>query len=488
MDNQKIWELIKSDRVIRKRLSYLDFSWFFHLMLSNYVKYETAPFQINMMRIAQDPAIKIAVITAFRGSGKSSFFTLALPLWAIFGIFQYKYIAIICQNQARAQQALMNIRRELEENKLLISDIGPFIDKSNVWNNDTIELTRFGARISVFSINESIRSLRYRESRPQLIICDDLEDTQSSRMIEARDSLWHVIKSEIIPSGDLGTRNFFIGNLVHEDSIMMRFKKQITEGEIDGVYCEYPIMDNNGQILWPGKFHSVEDINKLRRIIGSDIDFLREYMLKIVPSVDQVILKEWIHRYRKNELPPDDELEYILVSIDPAISMNDSACNTGIVVLRKYLRETGRLEIYVDPYFVNKKMNLDDAITELKNIQRAFSDYTVEFIVEGAGMQGGYAEALQRERIPAEVIKIGGQDKHARLMNVSMVIKNHTFFAETGNEDIINQVIYFDAGKYMDLLDALTLGLKRISMDDDGQEPNMIIAEFLPDGNYRLLG
>lgn len=486
MNNQDIWKAIKSDRVIRQQLSRLDFSWYFHLMLHNYVKYETAPFQLNLMRIAQNPEIKIAVITAFRGSAKSTIYTLALPLWSVFGIFQYKYVAIICQNQARAQQALMNIRRELEENKLLISDIGPFVDKTNVWNNDTIEISRFGARISVFSINEPIRSLRYRESRPQLIICDDLEDTQTAKTTEARDNLWHVLKSEIIPSGDLGTRNFFIGNLVHEDSIMMRFKKQILEKEIDGVYCEYPIVDADENILWPGKFHSLEDIEKLRRTIGSEIDFLREYMLKIVPSTDQVIPREWIRYYRRSELPNDDCLECIYVCIDPAISTSDAACKTGIVILRKYIVNE-KTEIYVDPYCVNKRMNLDDAINELKNIQRMFSGYAVEFLVEGAGMQADYAQALQREGIPAEIVKITGQDKHARLMNVSMLIKNQTCFAEKGNEEVVNQVVYFDASKYYDLLDALTLGLKKISMDEDVLEPTIAIVECLPDGNYRFI-
>jgi hypothetical protein len=486
MNNEEIWKAIKHDRAIRRNLCYLDFSWFFHLMLNNYVKYQTAPFQINMMRVAQDPELNMVVITAFRGSAKSTIFTLALPLWSIFGIFQYKYVAIICQNQARAQQSLINIRRELEENKLLINDIGPFEDKSNIWNNDTIELKRFSARISVFSINEPVRSLKYRENRPQLIIYDDLEDTQSAKTAEARDNLWHVIKSEIIPSGDLGTRNIFIGNLIHEDSIMMRFKKQILEKEIDGVYYEYPIVDADNTILWPGKFRSLEDVEKVRRTIGSDLDYLREFMLKIVPSTDQVIPKEWIKFYHPSELPGDDLLEYIVVSIDPAISTGDAACKTGIVILRKYLIDD-QTKIYVDRYCVNRKMNLDDAITELKNIQSMFSSYNVEFVVEGAGMQADYAQALQREGIPAEVVKIGGQDKHARLMNVSMMIKNQTLFAKHGNDEIINQVIYFDASKYFDLLDALTLGLKKISMDDDSSEPSLVIAECLPDGNYRLM-
>lgn len=486
MNDQEMWGFIKRDRAVRRQISSRDFGWFFHLLFPSYIKYETALFQREMMAIAQDLSIKLGVITSFRGSSKSTIFSLAFPLWAIFGILHLKYIVIVCQNQARAQQTLLNIRRELEENTSLIENLGPFIENSNIWNNDTIEILRFGARISVFSINESIRGIRFRENRPQLIICDDLEDVQSAKSIEGRDVLWQLINSEILPAGDCDTRYFFIGNLVHEDSAMMRFKKQMLEGKIDGIYREYPLVNQDGKILWPGKFHNNEDVEKLKRTIGSEIDFLREYMLKIVPTTDQVIPPEWIRYYSTRDLPPDDGLEHILVSIDPAISTNDAACNTGIVILRVYKLEED-LKIYVDPYVINKRMHLDEAVLELKNIQKMFANYTINFIVEGVGMQMGYAEALQREGIPAEIVKIEGQDKHARLMNVSMLIKNNLFFSDHGNNEIVNQVIYFDASKYLDLVDALTLGLKKIAMDDFVEEPKLYIAELIPGGAYRIL-
>jgi len=444
-------------------------------MLYKHVKCKTAPFQKEMIHIAQDQSIKLAAITAFRGSAKSTVFSLALPLWAVVGKPQNKYVVIVCQTQARAQQVLGNLRMELETNDRLIEDIGPFIEGSNTWNNCALELPRFEAKISVFSVNEMIRGIKYGSFRPQLFIYDDLEDVQSAKTLEARDALWQRINGEIIPAGDSDTRNVFIGNLVHEDSVMMRLKTAILTNQRHGIYREFPLVTEDEIILWPAKYPSLEAIEELKNMIGSELDYLREYLLKIVPSTDQVILREWIQTYTPRDLPPDSEFRYTLVSIDPAISLAKSACHTGIVIFRVYGKKE-KLKVFVDPYIVNEKLNLEGAIRVCKEIQARFRQKTIKFIVEKVGMQIGYAEALEREGIPVTLVSIDGQDKHARLVNCSVLIKKHTWFALpiTGNmKHLVNQTVDFDASKYLDLVDALTLGLKAIDMEDKKPVPKV---------------
>jgi len=83
---------------------------------------------------------------------------------------------------------------------------------------------------------------------------------------------------------------------------------------------------------------------------------------------------------------------------------------------------------------------------------------------------------LEREGIPVTLVSIDGQDKHARLVNCSVLIKKHTWFALpiTGNmKHLVNQTVDFDASKYLDLVDALTLGLKAIDMEDKKPVPKV---------------
>lgn len=58
---------------------------------------------------------------------------------------------------------------------------------------------------------------------------------------------------EVLPVGDQGTKIVTVGNLLHEDSLLMRLKERIAKDEIDGTYHEWPIVQA-GKSLWPGKY------------------------------------------------------------------------------------------------------------------------------------------------------------------------------------------------------------------------------------------
>lgn len=76
---------------------------------------------------------------------------------------------------------MKNIKSELETNQLLKEDLGPFKEVDNLWNAQAIELPQQNAMIMAISIDQSIRGLRYKQYRPDLIICDDIEDSQFSK-------------------------------------------------------------------------------------------------------------------------------------------------------------------------------------------------------------------------------------------------------------------------------------------------------------------
>ena len=69
-------------------------------------------------------SFKNLVIVAFRGSGKSTIMNMSLPLWAIMGKLQCKYVLIVGLTQEQAKQHLKNIKHELETNERLKKDLG----------------------------------------------------------------------------------------------------------------------------------------------------------------------------------------------------------------------------------------------------------------------------------------------------------------------------------------------------------------------------
>ena len=131
-----------------------------------------------MFKIAEG-SDKVSIVMAFRGSGKSTILNLSNTLWSILGIRQKKFVLIISKTRLQSQAHFDNIKSELEENDLLKQDLGPFKTSSTEWGALSIELPLYNAKIACIGSLQNIRGLKYKSRRPDLIICDDMEDITS---------------------------------------------------------------------------------------------------------------------------------------------------------------------------------------------------------------------------------------------------------------------------------------------------------------------
>ena len=287
-------EQMFKDRKIRINITRRSHLLFFHFYFANYVKYETAPFQKEILHLSENIDTKNLFVVAFRGSSKSTILTMSYPIWAILGEQRKKFILILCQTKSQAKQHMMNLKGELESNRLLRNDLGPFREDNDEWGSSSLVFSRLNARITAASSEQSIRGIRHHQYRPDLIICDDVEDIASVKTREGRDKIYNWLHGEVIPAGDKNTRLIVVGNLLHEDSLMMRIKQDVDEDKLNGVFKSYPLIDESGQIAWPGKYPTQEDIEIERKQIGNDIAWQREFLLRIVPDDGCVVYPEWI--------------------------------------------------------------------------------------------------------------------------------------------------------------------------------------------------
>ena len=130
LDKKEIKKILNSQK-LRKVLTYESHLWFFNVYLSHYVKYEAASFQRELFQITEDEKIKRAVIVAFRGSAKSTIFSLSYPMWAILGKQQKKFVVLLGQTNQQVRLILNNIKREFETNELLRRDFGRLDNKDS---------------------------------------------------------------------------------------------------------------------------------------------------------------------------------------------------------------------------------------------------------------------------------------------------------------------------------------------------------------------
>lgn len=466
LDNEEdiLFNKMTKDSHIRSEITKESFWYFFHFYYAHYIKYGMAGFHREIIDLIQNENSNLYIV-AFRGSGKSTIVTTAYPIWSVLGNTKKKFVVIFCQTRAQAKQHMANIKNELESNKLLRNDLGPFNEDSDEWGAFSLTFNKSGSKIMVASTEQSIRGIRHGPYRPDLIICDDIEDIQSTKTREGRDKTYNWFKGEVMPCGDTNTRYIIVGNLLHEDSLLMRIKLDIQEEKTFGVFKEYPLVESDGKINWVQKFSTIEDIQKEEKKISNEVAWKREYLLQIVPSDGQVIDRNWIKYYDK--LPGYSGLnsKAIYIGVDLAISQRDTADYTAMVscyVDRNY--ESGETFIYVLPNPINKRLSFPETLIQCKALCSEYSSMnvsSVELLIESVSYQEAVAQQLRSEGIQNVLsVNPGTQDKRSRLSVVSHLIKNGNIRFPTGGcEYLIDQIVNFGVEKHDDLMDALVMCL-----------------------------
>lgn len=482
--SEKELEEIKKKRSVRTTLAKNSHYWFFSIYLNHYIKYPFAPFHHEMFQLTEDISTRLSVIVAFRGSAKSTLMTLSYVIWSILGIQQKKFVLILSQTQSQAKMHMANIKHELENNELLNADIGPFQEISDEWGSNSIVLSNFGARITIASTEQSIRGLRHGEHRPDLVICDDVEDLQSVKTREGRNKTFQWLTGEVLPIGDQQTKILIIGNLLHEDSLLMRLKDGIRKEKLEGRFVAYPLLDVNNAIAWPAKFPTMADIKKLKATIGTDAAWHREYLLRIISDADRVVHPEWIHFYDYLPQEKGDDFEFTGTGIDLAISEKASADCTAMVSA-KVFGHNEDLRIFILPNPINKRMSFPETVEMATTLATTLKS---KLFIEDVGYQRSFIQHLDTvKNIAAEGVKTGGQDKRARLALVTHLIQQgKVLFPRQGTEELIQQLIGFGIEKHDDLADAFALLLLKIIEEDNIPQPGFYFIDTYYTGpSYR---
>jgi len=409
-----------------------------------------------MFEITEDNSIRLAIITAFRGSGKSTIVTLSFPIWAILGKQKRKFVVILSQTQAQAKMHLQNLKSELEANELLRGDLGPFEERDEEWSSGSLVIPQYNARITAMSMEQSIRGIRHGSHRPDLIICDDVEDLSSVKTRDSRNKTYRWLTGDVIPSGDRSTRIVIVGNLLHEDSLLMRLQEDIAEERLEGISRSYPLIVD-GKPLWQGKFRREEDVKALKMSVGSLSSWHREYLLEIISDAERVVHPEWIQYY--DELFDPKNLQSVATGVDLAISEKQRADCTAMVSANIYsFRDEIRICILPNP--VNERLDFPSTVRRVKDKYEALKKTGKhhDLYIESVGYQMSLSQQLKHEGVYATPVQVGTTDKRARLALTTEAIQSGTvLFPRRGAEQLVAQLVGFGVEKHDDLADAFSI-------------------------------
>ena len=446
---------IAHDRELRKRLASEKIAYFFAIYLSHHFDAQLAPFHYEFFRIAENDKIPLSIILAFRGSGKSTIFTLCYVLWSIIGKQKKRFVLILTKNQTQARQYIKTIIHELEDNGILKADVGPFTEEGSERSAYNIYIKEYDARIMVASVEQNIRGLKHSSVRPEVIILDDVEDLEGMGTAEGREKLFDWYTRDIYPIGAPNKRFIIVGTQLHPDDLIGRLVTRILEKKQKGVVRKYPIVSRSGKSMWKARYPNKKAVETEKENIASEKAWESEYMLNPQSAISAIIKPEWIHYY--DQLLSNYYIVNTGVGIDVAISKKTGSDYTAMVTAKAYKIDR-KPYIFVQPYPINTKYDFPEILDQIRLLYTSIGGgISSTFYAEAVAFQPAVSQELRQEGIMIEDVKITvGKDK--RLEAVSSWMRDgKILFPREGCEELIKQIIYFGTHGHDDLMDAFTL-------------------------------
>lgn len=273
-------------------------------------------------------------IAAPRGLGKTSISNLLLPAKNIL-FADANYIVPVSSTATQAEQQSENLKRELMSNNYVRSIYGDIRTKTfsktqwvvNVAGNEICVMPR--------GSGQQIRGLLFRNSRPDLIIVDDLESAEGVRSEEQREKLREWFFADLMNSVDRGKddwRIIVVGTVLHQKALLVELLDSPDwDSEIISI-CDDDLKSN------APNFMSDEAVKRLYfeyKNLGKIDTFYREYRNIPVPTgEDAVFQPDKLFKYYEEKdfkLSQDPNVENILI-VDPAKTTKVHSAETGFVL------------------------------------------------------------------------------------------------------------------------------------------------------------
>lgn len=503
---------------LRRKLGAFDLEYFGRAYLPHYFIRESPTFHGELDRIWSEGVMKglnpltdskqisradgcRRAIEAPRGHAKSTTFTFKDSMHA--ATYGYKHYEIILSDSSdQAEGFLADIKTEFEENAAIKEDFGDLEGK--VWKAQVILLSN-GTKIEALGAGKKIRGRRHKQWRPDLILCDDLENDENVNTSDQRKKLRNWYYKAVSKAGDTYTDIVYIGTLLHFDALLANvannpsYKTSKYRGVIsfathtelwdawEAIYTDLSnddrqedakeFFDQNREemlegteVLWEQKL-SYYDLMVIR-VSEGEASFNSEIQNDPIDPESCTFQEEWFDFYDDDgKIQPDfsDPKFLFIGSNDPSLGKNKKSDTSSIFALAKDLT-TGYIYVVIADIAKRKPDQIiADAIENSRRLQRDYKRPYYKFGVETVQFQYYFAEIMrqksaeQGEYLPIEEIN-SVQNKDARIQSLQPFVKNGYLKFSKKHKTLLKQMYEYPMGKNDDGPDGLQMGVK-LAMD-----------------------
>lgn len=278
-------------------------------------------------------ASRFVVLMLPRGVGKTTVVNLATEISIVYK--DVKFPCYVSETAGHSTEQLDNIKREIEDNELLIAVFGQLKgDRASglSWTEDYIELQN-GVVAVAKGRGGQIRGLNVNFQRPDDIKVDDVEDDES---VSTEDQLLKARKwffKSLVPAlpqmeeeGEEG-RITVLGTLLHPQALLMTLVK-----DPEWIAVVFGALDPEGEPIAP--FYMTKEQYDLKRLAYARRGMLLEFEMEYNSRVFQ---DDETRKFDPSKIKIQimERAQFLAVSevIDPAISEDKAAayCALGVV-------------------------------------------------------------------------------------------------------------------------------------------------------------
>ena len=444
---------------------------FMAMYLSHHLKDKSTGRQVRGAKMHRDIAFVASnprqypkcMIVAPRGSSKSTYVTLAAPLYHALVTKQFPEILIISATDELAVDRLRAIKEELANNQLIldgseelgIDGFGNLSTKD--WDGKSWSSNRADLANGV-TIHAKGRGAGMRGVHPQFIIIDDIEGDEGALSQTEITKITRWLRNTVFPMQiDEVACLLWDGTFLSKEAVLYNAFYGLDNWNTDFYRLIYSAFTKDGKSYWPERF-SEEWLAKQKEDMGS-LGFAAEYMNDPYSIENPIIRREWLKYFTEPDLPPQ---MMKVMSIDPAISMKKLADKTAFGVVGA---DPEKEKLYC-LHFEHEHYSFDATIRRFFDIYEKWHPDKIR--VEAVAYQDALRQAIIKEGkargrsylpIEKDVSNRYTGDLAARLKTVSPFVERGSVFFRKDDEELIRQLVNFP-GTHDDLVQTFQSCLK----------------------------
>lgn len=412
-----------------------------------------------------------------RGGAKSTLVGQEFLTWVAVNT-KYRFVLYISDTYYQAKLHVGALRSELEGNEMLGFVYPGLVGEK--WGEEGIVVNGLGGDCYIMPLGAGmkVRGLKYKTTRPQLVIIDDLENLDVVYSAERRRKLKRWFDFDLDPALDKNNKNVvYIGTILHYHSLLKQILEKQEKYRSWRTRLYKALVD--GKSFWEDRYpadylQAIKTNPDHPDYVGS-IVFAQEYQNEPQDDQDRIIKLGWLKNYHFATIVSQQEGDNhearlkswlknkeVVAGVDPAISEKEQADFFAFYTYA-FEESTGN-EYQLD--LVQEKIK--DPAKQAEIIADGVEKWGISTIgIESVAYQAGLSQLvraeLQRRRIyTCRVIAIRtDKDKIRRARIHSSAFEAGFIHLRRDHEKasiLLQEIEQFPLGEHDDTFDALMLG------------------------------